>query len=216
VPDWPHIGYPIVECHADGSFVVDQAPGTGGLVNPATVAEQMLYEIGDPAATCCPTWSATSPRSRWSRWPRPGARGRRARPAARPATRSAPPTWTGFRCNAKLTIVGIDAWPRRRTGEAILARTRELLAGGAGRLQRHAHRGAGRRSVYGPHARTAQVREAVMRVAVMHPQKEALDAVAREIAPPAPAGRPAPRARAAGSRRVPASGSLPSCWTSSG
>jgi hypothetical protein len=38
-------------------------------------------------------------------------------------------------------------------------------------------------SNYGPHAEHAGVREAVLRVAVMHPQKAALEIFAREIAP---------------------------------
>lgn len=48
VPDLWDVGYPVLECHEDGTFVVTKHPGTGGLVNKATVSEQLLYEMGDP------------------------------------------------------------------------------------------------------------------------------------------------------------------------
>ena len=42
------IGYPIAEIEKDGKAYITKAKDTGGVVSFGTVAEQMLYEIGDP------------------------------------------------------------------------------------------------------------------------------------------------------------------------
>lgn len=187
VPDWAHIGYPVIECRADGSFVATKPPGTGGLVNPAVIAEQMLYEIGDPRRyllpdVTCDFSGVTLQAVGEHRVLVQGARGL----APGPAYKVSATYMDGFRCSAQLTIVGLDAARKaRRTGEAILERTRELFAqhGFADFTRTLIEVLGSEQGNFGLHARTCDVREAVLRVSAMHPHKAALELFAREIAP---------------------------------
>jgi hypothetical protein len=186
IPDWAHIGYPIVECHADGSFVVTKPEGTGGKVIRACVAEQLLYEIGDPGAyllpdVTCDFREVTIEQQGVDRVRVSPARGR----APSPSYKVSATQLDGFRCAGSMVIVGIDAEKKAvRTAESIIERTGEILAEmGLPPFTSTCIEVIGAEWLYGPHALTRHVREVMMRVVANHPQKAALAMFAREIAP---------------------------------
>ena len=186
VPDWADAGYPIIECSADGSFIVTKAPKTGGLVHPLAVAEQLVYEIGDPSAYVLPDVvcdfsgveiSAAGPeRVRVS-----GARGR----APTDKYKVSVTYRDGFRCSGTMILIGRDAAAKaRRTAGAILDRMRGLLArAGLAYFTQELVEVIGAETLYGPHARPPAPREVMMRVTVTHPDRRALEMFSREIAP---------------------------------
>ena len=186
VEDWPNIGYPIIECRADGSFDVTKPAGTGGLIARAAVAEQLLYEIGDPGAYLLPDVTCdfrpvsieqiAPDRVRVS-----GAKGR----APTDSYKVSATQFDGYRCAGTMVIIGIDAAAKaQRTGESILARTSAIFK----RLGLPDYSSAsiallGAETLYGPHARTGASREVMVRISVTHSMKQALEIFAREIAP---------------------------------
>lgn len=188
VPDWDTIGYPVLSCRSGGSFVVEKPPGTGGLVSTATVAEQLVYEIGDPANYLLPDVVCDFTQVRLEAVGEHRVAVRGARGKAPGGSYKVSATYAhGYRCSGQLTIVGMDAVAKaRRTGEAILARTRRLLAAaGLGDYADSLIEVLGAESCYGPHVQPGVLasREAVLRLTVTHGSKEALALFAREIAP---------------------------------
>ncbi|MEW6124581.1 MAG: acyclic terpene utilization AtuA family protein [Pseudomonadota bacterium] len=190
VEGWDRMGFPIAECRPDGAFDITKPAGTGGLVDVRTVAEQAAYEVGDPRAYILPDvscdWSSIRldqvgpDRVRVS-----GARGRAPTTSYKVSATHA----DGFRATGTMMIAGREAVAKAEAvGRAILARAERLMRGAG-------HDGFSETSVevlggewnYGSHSRARAAREVVLKVAVRHPKREALEIFAREIYPAATA-----------------------------
>lgn len=185
VPDYEHIGFPIVEVSADGQFIVSKPEGSGGLVTPLTVGEQMLYEIGDPQAYLLPDVVCDFSQVKLQQQGKNAVRvhGAKGLPPSDQYKVSA--TYPdGFRCTASCLIAGIDAVEKaRRVSQAILDKTSEMLdQKGLGPYTETHVELLGSEATYGPHGQRRDSREVVIKLAVRHPNKQALILFSREIA----------------------------------
>jgi hypothetical protein len=182
--DWANIGYPIVEIGEDGSFTLSKPRSTGGLVSIGTAAEQMVYEIGDPAAyvlpdVVCDFTQVNIREAGPGRVHFSGARGRPPTP-----TYKASATWSdGFRVGAYYMIAGIDAAAKAdKVAEAVFRRSAEML-----REQQLppfteiSHEAIGAEATYGPASRARGTREVMLKLAAKNPSPRALEILVREF-----------------------------------
>ena len=185
---WDDVGFPIAVCHADGRFTITKAPGTGGVVNFGTVAEQVTYETGDPANYILPdvVCDLTQVTVREVGPDEVEVAGARDKPATGTFKVSATVP-DGFRCLATLFVKGIDASAKARAmGEAIIARVRRLMrAAGFDDFTQTSIEVLGAEDTYGPHATARSWREVMLKVAARHRDEKALEIMAREIFPAA-------------------------------
>ena len=184
---WHDMGFPIVECAEDGSFTVSKPEGTGGLVSVGTVAEQIVYEIGDSQSYRLPDVICDFSQVRLEEMGRDrvrvsGARGR----APGPDLKVCGTHLDGFRLITTYMIAGWQAGAKgRRTAEALVERTARLLAAkGFAPYDEVSIEVIGAEETYGAAARVEEAREVVVKVGLRHRQAEALEIFAREFAHP--------------------------------
>lgn len=189
VPDWAHIGYPVIECHADGAFVVEKPPGTGGLVSPAAVAEQILYEIGDPQGYALPDVVCDFTQVKVE--PAGEGRVRVSGAAGYPPSGQYKVCVTfedGFRFIGTMPIVGRDAAKKaHRQASAVLERVGEMLRDrNLPPLRDTRIEVLGAEATYGANANplVREAREVVYRVGAEHESAEALGLMMREFQSP--------------------------------
>ncbi|WGO95170.1 DUF1446 domain-containing protein [Pseudomonas viciae] len=185
VPDYEHIGFPIVEVSADGQFIVTKAEGTGGLVTPLTVGEQLLYEIGDPQGYLLPDVICDFSQVRLIQQGKHAVRVHGAKGLPPTDQYKVSATWLdGFRCTATCLIAGIDAVAKaERVSQAIIARTSHLFSqrGWAPYSEVNIEL-LGSEATYGQHGLRQDSREVVIKIAVRHPDRVALVLFSKEIA----------------------------------
>lgn len=185
------VGYPFVDLGEDGSFTLSKPDGTGGVVSPASVGEQMLYEIGDPQAyvlpdVICDFSQVTIADAGPDRVHVTGARGR-----GMPDSYKCSLIFEdGWRAGQMVGFYGLEAAAKARSfAEAVLRRTRAgLRARNAPDFREVSVEVLGAGGQMG--AEDATARDVVLKLAARHDDPRALGAMMKDLAGLALAGPP--------------------------
>src|SRR5262249_31369479 len=181
-PDLANVGYPIAEMQAGGDFVLTKPAGTGGAVNIETVAEQLLYEVGDPAAYLTPDVTAdfTSVTLTSDRPDRVRAATARGTPAT-DSYKVSIASRAGFASAGTLLIFGPDAPAKARAcGAMLLDRLRRA---GVEPERHHVEALGGGDCVPGVIPAPNPPPEVVLRVSVQDSRRPVVERFTKEFAP---------------------------------
>lgn len=184
---WHDMGFPIAECAADGSFVVTKPEGTGGKVTIGTVAEQIVYEIGDPQSYRLPDVTCDFSQVGLEEIGTDRVRVAGAKGRAPGGDYKVCATYVdGFRILTTYMVAGWQAGAKgRRTAEALVERTGRMLAArGMAPYREVSIEVIGAEDTYGANARVVEAREVIVKIGLKHDDMKALELFAREFAHP--------------------------------
>jgi len=189
IEGWDHLGYPVLECRPDGSFVVTKHENTGGMVTVDTVSEQLVYEMGDPRRYLTPDCVVdfTSIRLRQEGPDRvlvDGVRGDEATETYKVSISYL----EGYKATGQLTVSGPDALAKARIcADALWGRLRR--AGYA--FEHTVTEFLGVDSCHGPISGVPEtVNEVALRVGVRDRDRAKVDRFGKELAPLVTSGPP--------------------------
>ncbi len=187
--DLADIGYPIAELAEDGTSVITKPDGSGGTVTAATVAEQLVYEIGDPAHYLTPDVDADFSHVQLENDGLDRVRVSGARGLPAPESLKVSLAYRdGYIAAGTLVIRGRDAELKAlRAGDAIFARLRRA---GIELARTHVEiLGTGGPIAQDPKS-ASEPWEVVLRVSAHDPSKTAVERFTREFAPLVTSGPP--------------------------
>jgi len=199
------VGYPIAEVWEDGEAEIYKPANTGGLVNRGTVAEQLLYEIGDPAAYILPDVVCDFTQIQLVQVGEDRVRMTHARGRGVPETYKTSMTWAdGWRAGSTFWYVGRRAADKARifADEAVTRTRKKLRAMGAADFDEVAIDIFGEENFWGGYAAVSDTREVALKVACKHQDARAVSLLLREMTGCA-LGAPAGMAFFAGARAKP-------------
>lgn len=184
IEDYSDIGYPIAECRKDGSAVITKTRESGGLVSVGTVAEQLLYEIGDPRSYHLPDVVADFSGVCFEqlgpdRVLMSGAKGRAPGPDYKAIA-----TWDdGWLASMGFPMRGVEATAKARAiAQSVLKRgDRMLRERGLPPLRRSRIEVIGDEESYGANARVRGSREVFCRMAIDAEEQTAFGVIMKEL-----------------------------------
>ena len=185
VKKFDDMGFPFVDVFSNGDFIVSKPKGTGGMVTFGTVAEQLLYEIGNPAEyilpdVVCDFTKVTIDDIGSNKVIVKGAKG-------------LPPTnyykvsatyMNGYHVAGTLVIGGDNAKTKGEIiAKAILKKCSRILEEQKlDPFTKTSYDLLGSDSIYGSNQSKINPREIVLRLVARHPEKKALTYLSKEMA----------------------------------